>query len=213
MKTVRIKIFEFNELSEKAKEKAIQNVKNNFDLHSHYSNEYLETMDKFVEGMLGAKYTNYCLGGQGAHINVILDCFTNEQLELSGLRLARFIWNNFEHFLYKGKYFSLWSKTEKSFKHYPNGYPVLKFRYSKVLKVGENCNLTGVCTDESILAPMYEFLKSPKNITFEELINECLDSFLKDYEKSLDYANSAEYIAEHCEANEIEFLESGKIYN
>lgn len=69
--------------------------------------------------------------------------------------------NNHWNDLYTPKYF--WEGT--------------KGRKSRIF-VDACCPLTGYYIDNCILDPIYQFLKSPtENITFDCLMNECLDSF------------------------------------
>lgn len=135
---------------------------------------------------------------------------SEEVMNLKGIRLMKYIYNNFFDKMFKGKYFSLWSKKEISYKHYKDGHPVLKSRYSKVIFTTD-CTLTGVCYDLDILDPIYEFLKKPsEDTTFEELIQECLESFKRTIEKQEEYNSSDEGILESLEG--LEFTEDGRIY-
>lgn len=71
--------------------------------------------------------------------------------------------NNHWNDLYTPKYF--WKGT--------------KGRKSRIF-VDACCPLTGYYIDNRILDPIYQFLKSPtENITFDSLMNECLDSFFR----------------------------------
>lgn len=70
----------------------------------------------------------------------------------------------------------------------------------------KDCSLTGVCYDEDLK----DFLR--KHIDNEECLSYALQDYLDDIHKEYRYTLSDEYLAEHCEANEYEFTENGKIY-
>lgn len=205
-RTIRVKLFKFNELSEKAKETAINEVRNNGGIDtSHYYEDAEGTVKEFCE-IFGVET------GRRSWLDVSTDKIDDNICNLKGLRLRKYIVNNFWHNIYKGKYFLLWSKTEKSYKHYPEGYPVLKTRYSKVI-FERSCPLTGVWSDNAILFPIYEFLDGKGNwmeTTFEDLMKECFESLRKDLEDSDSYAYSDEAITEEIENNEYEFTKDGE---
>jgi hypothetical protein len=204
MKTIikKIKVYSFNELTPQAQQKAVDKVREsqNFDYIYNEAYQTVKAANKMFDIREGS---NNWLEYSIRHLD---DNITN----LKGLRLRKYLLNNFE--LYKGKYYSLWSKTEKSYKHYKNGYPVLKSRYSKVMF--ENCCvLTGVCYDDDFLKPVYDFIKNPdKDTNFDDLINSCFCSLKSSIDSEVDYRQSFEAIEEDIEANEYEFLESGEMY-
>ena len=211
MKTIEIKLYKFSELSEDAKEIALDDYRSGGDEDcSYFYDEAYETVKKF-NSLFGINE------GSRSWLDFSTSYFDDTILELKGLRLRKYIINNFSHGLYKGKYFSLWSKKDVSFKHHKNGYPVLKTRYSKVML--ENCCvLTGVCYDNSMLKPIYEFLdwnlRPDYNsyMDFETLIGDCFHNLNSDLESEVEYRNSDEAIIETIEANEYDFTEEGKIY-
>jgi hypothetical protein len=74
-----------------------------------------------------------------------------------------------------------------------------------------NCPFTGVCFDESFLDPVREFMKDPKNITFEDLINDCVMAWWKECEADYEHQQSEEYFTELCNINDYEFDEGGNL--
>jgi hypothetical protein len=150
-RTIRTKVYKFSELSKTAQQTAIDSYRNSGMIDTSYIwDDAHGTVKKFHE-IFGTEE------GHRSWLDVDFSGIDDNVLELKGIRLRTYIINNYWQYLFKGKYFSLWSKTEKSYKHYPNGYPVLKYRHSKVL-FDNNCTLTGVCYDMDLLQPMYEFL-------------------------------------------------------
>jgi len=198
MKTVEINIYQFSELSEQAKENAIEQVRNNLSL-DYIFDEAVESLHKFAD-IFSIKIKQFDFLETSR--NDIVFKLEDNILQLSGQRLAIYLWNNFKSDLYKGKYYSLWSKTEISYKHHKNGYPVLN----------DCCVLTGVCYDQDLLDPIYKFLEKPTDINFEELLNDCIQNLCKSVASENDYRYSDEGIIEDIESNDFEFEENGNIY-
>jgi hypothetical protein len=208
MRTVRTKVYSFEELSEEAKQVAINHQRNNVETNFIYDESY-KTVKAFIE-LFNLKEGNRSW----------LDAnFTNVESDiqnLKGFRLQKYLWNNFGHGLFKSKYYSLWSKKDITYEFYEDGYPVLKSRYSKVFK-DNSCVLTGMCYDESILQPVYEFLLkrdfSNCTINFYRLINDCFNKLEEAIESEIDYRNSDEAIEEDLLESDNEYTKSGNIFN
>ena len=203
MKTIEIQVYTFDELSEEAKEVA-RNWRRSGGIDSQfYADEIIESAKKFAD-IFGLRFGRRYSDLQWGYLE---DSFLRQ---LSGVRLATYLWNNHKKDLFKGKYYSLWSKTEVSYKHYKEGYPVLKQRRSKIL-LDNSCVLTGVCYDDDILKPFYDFMKRPdKYTTFEYLLEEVENAIEKCFNDVEDWVNSDEYIDETIRANEYEFTQDGK---
>jgi hypothetical protein len=210
MRTIRKKVYKFSELSEPAKQKAIDKYRNDQDgtENQYLYDEAYETVKKFHDIFGTTEGSRSWLQVRTGHLD-------DNLMNLKGLRLRKYMWNNFGKHLYKGKYFSLWSKTEKSYKHYPEGFPVLKSRHSKVM-FEHSCVLTGVCWDESLLQPIYEFLDWKlrpdyyKDLDFDTLMHECICELEKDLENEVEARNGDEFITEEIENAEYEFTQDGR---
>ena len=201
--TVEIKIYNYSDIllpeNEHIKNKITKNYKG-YNNNRDYI-EFLNTKKKFEESF-GIKIKNNRYWSKESHSEKVMN--------LKGIRLMKYIYNNFFNTIFKGKYFSIWSKKEKTYKYYKEGYPVLKYRHSKVIFTTD-CALTGVCYDLDILEPIYNFLKKPsEDTTFEDLIQECIDNFDRAIDKQEEYNSSDEGILESLEDKE--FTEDGKIY-
>jgi len=208
MRTIRTKVYQFSELTEQAKEQAIKNYRNNCVDTSFIYDDAHKTVKVFHE-IFGTKE------GSTSWLDLNASHIDDNILELKELRLQKYIWNNYKTKLYKGKYYSLWSKTEKSYKYYKQGFPVLKSRHSKVI-IDNECVLTGVCYDYSLLQPIYDFLdnyNAKKDyysyMTFETLLNDCFESLEKDVQDEDDAQYGDIVIAENIEANGHEFTKEG----
>ncbi|GCD12620.1 hypothetical protein [Clostridium tagluense] len=202
---VQYKVYAYNELSARAKEKALQDFCNDED-YIGADNE--KSLDKFSEIFpvinLSWEY------GDRNFINFDLDCEYEEIEKLTGVRLSKYLWNNYKTDLFQGKFFSLWSKTEKSKTNPKVGE--LKIRHSKTIK-DNCCVMTGYYVDEALLTPIYEFMNKPNdNITFKGLIAKCLNSWVKCCNEDYNFHYSEESFQENCDSNNWEFLISGKMY-
>lgn len=191
-----LQLFTFNELSDNAKAKAL----NDFNYSEYYFDYIYDDANNTLKVFKDTFYNN------DSNIN-----------ELEGLRLYKYIINNYYNVLFKPKYIGslkkdvpVYHKRIKIIK-YKNGN-ISNFYYSKVLKIN-SCVLTGVCYDDDILKPIYEFLKSPYNINFDELISDCLDSLEKSIQNEIDYNYTDEAKAEYLSANEYYFTVDGKMIN
>ena len=207
MKTIEISLYKFEELSEAAQKNAINNGRENVCVDFIYDDAY-----KTVKAFNNVFRTSE---GRLSWLDVENSNFDDAILELKGFRLQKYIWNNYKNELVKGKYYSIWSKKEKSYKHYKDGYPVLKNRYSKILKEN-SCVLTGVCYDDDILQPIYDFLQkrdfSNCTINFESLLNNCFFELKKSIENEVDYRNSDEGIREELSEKDNYYTINGQIY-
>lgn len=190
-----LQLFTFNELSENAKIKAL----NDF-IYSDYSFDYIYS---------DANNT----------LKVFKDTFekNNSNENITGFRLAKWIINNYYDILFK-PYFVGSVKKDAAIYHkrikttqYKNGN-ISNFYYSTIKKT-DSCVLTGVCYDDDILKPIYEFLKSPYNINFDELISDCLDSLEKSIQNEIDYNYTDEAKAEYLNENDYYFTVDGKMIN
>ncbi len=138
-------------------------------------------------------------------------------MDLTGQRLATYIWNNYKNDLFKGKYYNYESNTKEQIKHkriksvfYKNSGLWGNYYYSAIT-LEHSCVLTGWCYDDDILDPIYNFLNKPSKdgSNFRDLLEDCITSICKSVENEIEYRNTDEYIKEHIEANEYEFTKEG----
>ena len=151
-------LYRITELSEEAKEKAHTEWLCNRYFYG-WTHENRQTLDTFCE-----RFGIVCRNWRYDACNYSYDYRSRQEDCIDGLngwRLAAYLMNNHWNDLYTPKYF--WKGT--------------KGRKSRIF-VDACCPLTGYYIDNCILDPIYQFLKSPtENITFDCLMNECLDSF------------------------------------
>ena len=210
MKTIEINLYSFDELSDKAKEKALKEYIENEDF-SFIWEEAHEKVKAFCDKTIVKTYQDSWLE---PNFNNIDDSILN----LTGVRLMKYFINNFV-FLYKRKdlksfdghknHKMITNKTVQS-KGKSNGKKYC-FATSNIQKE-TSCNLTGVCYDDDFLKPIYDFLQKPtKNKTFEDIICECFYNLKKSIENEIEAKQTIEYFAELCEMNNYYFTEQGEM--
>lgn len=216
--TITRNIYKFNELTEDAKENAINEFREQgVDVNYIYDEAY-NTVKEFHKYFPTKE-------GNRSWLNTQFTCEDNI-LELTGERLRKYLINNFYSALYSRKYLGSIGKNKvinhrMSETHYYNMSKGAicnssNFIYSNI-QFNNDCTLTGVCYDYSLLRPIYDFINeghikdSFKYLNFEMLINDCFESLEKDIKKEVEYLSSEEAIIETIEANDYEFNEEGEL--
>jgi len=210
MRTITEHIFTIKELSDKSKEKAYNNWLSN-EPYS-WNNENKDSLIAFCE-IFPIKIKDWSYGGGRDHISAEFQhdrvashfCYYEDYEELSGQRLATYIWNNYRKELYMGRYYS------KGVKYDGNGKRTLKNRRSKIMLV-EDCVLTGYSIDNAILEPIYAFMRKPYDTNFRGLLDKCLQSWLKACSEDYESSTSMEAFEEEAEINNWEFYVDGTMY-
>lgn len=214
MRTINVKLFNFSELSEEAKVKACEEYRNR-GYEPVWTAENRQTLEAF-EKIFPINVTNWSYGGRGEGVSFSI---IGEHIEeVSGQRLATYLWNNYARDLFKGKYYGC-VEVKKLVKHKrvknPKDYKNGNFfnPYYSAITLDNSCVLTGYYLDNEILDPIYEFLDNPtKGTTFEDLLNDCFNAWIKACNDDVESQNTDEYIGEHMEANDYEFEEDGTIH-
>lgn len=221
MRTVETKVYTFDELSDVAKQNAI-------NAYRDRGNDYQYIWDDAHESVKAFHNIFPTKEGRRSWLEIQFEC-DYDILELSGLRLRTYLINHYWTDLYKGKYIGNYHsdnevvhKRIKS-KFYPDGaHPDMKkysnFYYSAI-KRDDCCVLTGVCYDNDLLEPIYKFIdhyKENKKVndttTFEDLLKDCFYSLEKSINNEIEANESDEGITEYIQANDLEFTEDGTIY-
>lgn len=192
MEKVTIQLYSVDELSKKAFEKAYLHWCSTYDYDYGTDNE--KVLEKFQE-IFPVKITGYSYGGGREYISFVMNC--HEIIaQLSGVRLLKYIWNNYKDYIFNNKI-------------YYNG---IKKRKSKI-KLNCNCVLTGYYLDYDILEPIYKFLNNPKkDITFEDLIEKCLNNWLNACQKDYENFYSEEYFREIARMNRWLYYKNGDLF-
>lgn len=195
MQTISVTTYTFDELSEDAKEIAIQDRRER--MYKHYEfiwhHEYLDSLRAF-DKVFKVKY--------GFDTYDDFDSVPDAVRNMFGIRLYKYLVNHYDHILWEPKVYH--NKTTK------------KTRISRIFSVETSYDLTGMCYDEILLDPIRNYVKNPskyKHYSFEDLIIECWYTWKKHYEMDEDYQFSNDAIAEDLIANQDQFTADGKIFN
>ena len=222
MRTIEVNLFKFDELSEQAKQVAISNYRNGIT-EIFWSSENRNSMEKFAE-VFPIKVKDWQYDYGGGYVRFVFDCDYEDEIEnLSGQRLANYIWNNYKTDFWKGKYYNSWA-SEKIISHKKvkstlmckeNGWSNTE-NYGKYWNVysglnltDTDCPLTGYSMDCDLLYNIYDFCKKPDNRTFRELLEDCFSAWVKSCVADIEYQGSDEFITEQLIANDYEFTEDG----
>lgn len=186
MRSIEITVYKFDELSDDAKQACIEKHRNYNQYGYAWDAENQDTLKAFIS-LFHLNQRND--GSVYFHSD-------NDYRDLEGIRLMSYLWNNYRHKLFKGKYYS------KNSKH----------RYSKC-QIDNSCVLTGYGIDDDILQLVYEAMNKPYNATFEDLLNECVQAWVTAVERDHAYQDSDEYIIEQIQSNDNDYYSDGSIYN
>ena len=178
-------LYTFDELSEEAKQHAIEKEIENCGYA--YNDDYRNTLNAFCD-LFGVKIGIWEIGTYGGYSFSVSDYGRGNIAECENYRLSKYLTNN-NLYLYK------WDKK----------YHDLKF-------FTEHCGLTGYCADYIILLPMLECQQYKRIFSsYEEMIDCCLDEFFCAWLEDMKYQETPEYFAELAAANDWEFDEGGNI--
>lgn len=217
MKEITIQAFEITELSERAKERAYSKW---LEHHEYFwAAENKDSLKKFAE-IFPVKIRDWSYGGRGEGVSYKFS-ERDEIEEMSGWRLATYLWNNYRDTIYQRKYLQSFRRDNRIF------HPMVLQKVQKDRETGreyywttvtsnwrvdtQNCPLTGYCIDNSLLDPIWQFMEKPDNRTFKDLLDDCFDTWVKDCAEDAEYSSSMEMFIEDCETNEWSFDEKGRM--
>jgi hypothetical protein len=184
MREKTIKIYQFEELSEKAKDRAVEWWLDGAD----YPRESENTATvKAFERLAPVRINNWQYGNCSPSVDYTLDIWgylrysgIDAILEMSGVRLFKWLWANWK---------TLCEAAERF----------------------EDCPLTGYYLDCDILEPLASFLARPRaGVTLDDIMSDCLHAWVNACSADYDYQFSREAIEEAIICNEYEFTEEGR---
>lgn len=204
MKKVEITLYSFDELSDKAKENAINDNRESYGLRdsSFIGDEYMQTF-KAIEDKLSVKIID--IESHGYRRFRMIEGW--QDIDNESKYLIRYL-NHLSDKLHKGKYYSTPMHKDK------DGNWRYKHKYSLVLSDNYSCCLTGTYCDRAIEDAMnnrYEYVR--KDCSIYDFVNSILDEFSKDWERDCNYCFTDENIKELLVANECMFTESGGLFD
>jgi hypothetical protein len=200
--TKTTKIFKFSELTEKAKQAAIEDWRANTYEYDG-ADEWLETMEVFCD-RLSIALGNYSVGPYSRDKFIDWELpydYTEESFDsMTPLRLRTWIINNILPYFKSFKYLGHLKRKEWT--------PV----YSKLQYCYDEMSLTGFTGDYSLVKPFLDFVAKPDNQSLEDIFYQCKEGFISDWVSDMEAQDEDDYIIDAIEANEYEFLEDGSRY-
>ena len=186
-------IFPLAELSATARETAYTEWLRTFEYS--WSGDNRNTLDAF-ESIFNIKVTDW--GYDTCRYSYrFTSHYSGEEEELNGIRLLKYLVNNYWHILFKPRTYYLKGNFKKQ-------------RKSRVF-TESSCVLTGYCADEDILKPIYDFLKSPDtDTTLYDLMDKCLDHFFKSCRDDMEYNAARKVLRKVAKPTSTSFLKTEK---
>lgn len=195
MRTIRTKIYKFSELTEDAKQTAIDLFR---PTENVWQKENYESLQEF------AALFNLQLNRSNYGVAIRLG---NIDYNPCGVKLATWLWNNYADRIYSKKQYWICNGV-------PNCVGVnAKHRNSAIFIITDGCPLTGYYMDNQILEPIFEYMKKPsERMDFESLMNECFEAWRVACDKDFEFQCSDEQVIDNIESNKIEFYANGQIH-
>ncbi len=216
MRVIEVTLYSYSELSEEAKEKAYQEWSSN----DHYG--WYDENDKSIKGfakLFPIKLTEWGYGGNrsdGVSYRFEHDYFDKIR-NMSGRRLAKWLWNNVADEIFTGKYFGAFSRPiseprifHKKLKHSKLSHPERHYYQYYGIRKEVSCPFSGMMVDTSLLNPLVKFMGAPDpSTTFKDLLDECFEQWVSDCTTDVEYSSSEEAFKDAVENNEYEFNQDG----
>lgn len=195
-------LYEFNELSITAQQKAIEEYYNNYDLNDVLYDE-LKSIENIAD-VVGCTFELNSYYGYDINLDFYYGNKPESEMELAGRRAVAFIWNNYISPNLKGKYYSTCGK-------YVNGKYTYKSRHSNCTKEF-SCPFTGLYMDDDLYITFQKFcdeMKSNNNLKVSDFIEMLADQLSSDWNAQVDWLLSEDHIKEEIEVNEMYFYSDG----
>lgn len=186
-----LNVFTFNELSDSAKQKAVECYRAYRGGDDFYFSEYKASLEAFAEDV-GITIKDWSYGLDGCY--VLFDLGDREGLDtMTGARAYTWIVNNVKGLRPGPRVYAVSREVNRP--GFTRTERIVK-RVSGVYRADDCCNYTGVCCDEDLLKPFREFLSKPDSRTIADLINDAIDSYCSALQADLEYHESDEFLTE-----------------
>ena len=220
------KVYNYNELSDKAKEVAYQEwYDRQCNIGYVWGDEFVSAINEFAK-LFNLKIKDYSLSAYSySYIDFEIKdnyyCNVEDIENLSGIRLYKYIYNILVN---------EWVKPDSKFYVNKNGKHIKyindcsqkvyekngKVRYSNIFpedgrELYYSCPLTGSFADDFYYSVIVDFMKHPYDITFKELLEDAFKALVKDYQADEENFFSREYF-EETDATDTIYYETGKEY-
>lgn len=200
MKTIEYQIYRYDELSEQAKQVAIESTRDSIaDMRIETeSAEYRNTLE-MIERIFRVNIYDWSVDEYNSYFRFNF-VGIDEDVETEPRLLLRYLNNNVLPCIDNRK------------RYYTRGCKAS--RKSKIISENEyDCCITGTWTDLAIDDALNNIKKSlKKHLNAREFVENLLEGFFKQWQNDYEDACSDEYIAEEIETNDYEFYENGKPY-
>lgn len=212
MREIKFNIYQYDELSPKAQEKAVENMRETIGsmLCDFDADEYRSALEE-IEKIFEIRVYDWSVGYPGTYSRWRF----NENSRFSDLSdnphfLVRYL-DEVERYCRKGKFYSSPFRKVPVDKEHPAGLAYTK-RYSKVMFERSYC-LTGTWTSavvDDYMEKRWEYVR--KHRTIEDFIDDMLYDFFNRWQRDQEYNYDDENIEETIRANDYEFTEEGVRY-
>lgn len=201
---VTINLYKFDELSDSAKQKAIDSARSMCAsrMVDCDADEYRNTL-KLIEEKFGIDVYDWEVDSCGYRFKFSFD--SRADVADDSKYLCRYLRDLFS-ILRKGKYYSTGGRLV-------NGKYQYKYRYSKVISE-YSCILTGCWCDFAVDDAMknrFDYIR--RGFTIRDFVEDVLDKFFGQWHNDYEYVYSDEAVEEYIEGNDFLFYEDGKIYS
>lgn len=208
MKEIKVKLYSFDELSDDAKEKAIEEQRENHceDFWDSVREE-IDALEDIADAM-GATINDYSLDTcSPSYIEFKFNTYDFDFEDLKDIRALKYIYNNFISPFIKGKHYSIWKQDL-------NGKYITKYKQSKA--IFEFTPASGLYIDNIVLDVYEEYIENiKKHISFNvaDFIEDVESRLAKTIVDNAEYNDSNEVWKERLldDVDEI-YTEEGKIY-
>jgi hypothetical protein len=212
MRESKFNIYQYDELSAEAKEKAVDNVRETIGsmLCDFDADEYRSAL-KEIEKIFEIKVYDWSVGYPGTYSRWRF----NENSRFSGLSdnphfLVRYL-DEVERYCRKGRFYSSSFRKVPVDKEHPAGLAYTK-RYSKVMFERNYC-LTGTWTSavvDEYMEKRWDYVR--RHRTIEDFVDDMLYDFFKSWESNQECNYEDEAIIDTILGNDYEFTEDGMRY-
>ncbi len=199
MRTIEIKLYKLSELESDSQKRAHEKWLKSFQYPWHEENrQSLEAFEKVFP--INVRRWSYGNNGSGVSFNVLGDIDN-----LSGSRLATYLWNNYSSEVFQKKQYWICNGHKNAV-----GLGA-KRRDSKIQL--EVKSLTGFHMDLYLMKPIADFMRKPKEgVTFEDLVTDSMNAWVQACEDDIDFLQSEQIFKEESEANDLEYTEDGDLH-
>ena len=204
MRTIETKVYQYDELSEQAKENARNSLRNRLSENriDIEADDYRNTLAE-IEKIFRIKVRDWSVNGYSPTYFRFYFVNLDEDIENEPKFLLRYL----------NRYVLPCIDCRKSY-YAKNHYENHKKRKSRILSYPEySCCITGAWTDWAVDDALNNIKESiMQGRTAREFVSDMLDRFFNQWSEDCEYAYSDESIEEEIMCNEYEFLENGKPY-